>query len=185
MDYHLDFTKGNAAKFLFLWTFIEENLNNVADITTKTNLAIQATKTDKPTFALDFLRKQRAEWRQFRAQLNLWLQRNQGEGPNISPLFHAINAFRDNTTITPEEMVAAKQTFTNLITTVEEREQQRQAEEQAEEEITAFLNELQRRRDAAPLMDTETTVFRRVAQRGEDTVDRLQPPQQGTLWAGP
>lgn len=115
MEYHLDFNQGgNAQRLKFLWDAIPDHLEDIATLTTQTNLAIQQIKHDKPDFALEFLRKQRSDWRAFRAQLNLWLQRNQSPRYSLERLRRSITAFNDNVKQSEEDIKLAEENFAEL-----------------------------------------------------------------------
>lgn len=124
MDRHLDFTvetEGNASKLNFLWFAVSAQLNLLSDLTTQTNRATQQIKYDKPEFAMQFLRQQAKDWRSFRQQLNLWMQRNQKSRYNLDALHSAIGAFNNNEELTEEEIAEARRCFEQIVSRSSQR----------------------------------------------------------------
>lgn len=64
-------------RFQFLWNFYLEQEQSLSVMTTRANLAVQATKHDPPFFVLDYLRKSKTALKQAKALLNNWMQKNQ------------------------------------------------------------------------------------------------------------
>lgn len=85
--------RGNAHKLQFMWDYANEYESTIAALATKLNIQMGTIQLDKPEFAAEYLKQQRKLVRKFRADLNLWMQRNQvpralsyvlsnGTGPN-------------------------------------------------------------------------------------------------------
>lgn len=119
-NFHLDLTKGgNASKLKFLWDATTAQLQQNAELITATNLAIQQIKADKPTFALDYLREEKAKLREFRAKLNAWMQRNQVSRRTHDDLHLVLTCQREGVPVSREELAAAVRDFEQLYTELE------------------------------------------------------------------